>query len=508
LTHTVIIGAGWAGLSAAVHHVQHQPLDTQHTLTLLEAAPHVGGRAKSMTWHAHAHSHTIDHGQHLLLGAYQATLDLLQHLQIDTTEVVHRQPLQLSYADGWQLTMPTHKPCSTFIIWLKQQVKWHLYLMLKQSSFTTHERWQLTRLFAGLVLRRWRLRDANLTVTDWLHHANIHTDSTLYQRLFRPLCLAALNTAPKQAAAQVFIKVLRDSVWQTAAHSDFLIPRVPLSDLMAKPATTWLQNNGVQIRTGCPAQQLTWFANTQQWHVHTPRGLFVTDELIVATAPHVAQRLLANAVLNDDRVGYDAAQIHTMTHDMTHDIAAIIAERQHITTLQTTLAALEYEAITTVWLHYDVPQGHTTLLPQGVALMALQDDAKHESLQPAQWVFDHGAIRHKYGLVAVVISAAALDTVQHKSQLLEAVTAQLATTFGWTYALQAHHIITEKRATYACTPAAYQGLSHIATTTQFNYPHHQLRLVGDYTYPDYPATLESAVRSGAMQSSPTEIKPH
>ena len=48
--------------------------------------------------------------------------------------------------------------------------------------------------------------------------------------------------------------------------------------------------------------------------------------------------------------------------------------------------------------------------------------------------------------------------------------------------------ITEKRATFACTP----GLSRPDNAT----PVPGLFLAGDYTASNYPATLEAAVRSG------------
>jgi uncharacterized protein with NAD-binding domain and iron-sulfur cluster len=48
--------------------------------------------------------------------------------------------------------------------------------------------------------------------------------------------------------------------------------------------------------------------------------------------------------------------------------------------------------------------------------------------------------------------------------------------------------LTEKRATFACTP----GLARPANATGLA----GLALAGDYTASDYPATLETAVRSG------------
>jgi uncharacterized protein with NAD-binding domain and iron-sulfur cluster len=54
-------------------------------------------------------------------------------------------------------------------------------------------------------------------------------------------------------------------------------------------------------------------------------------------------------------------------------------------------------------------------------------------------------------------------------------------------------VVTEKRATFACTP----GLARPANATALP----GLVLAGDYTASGYPATLESAVRSGRAAAS-------
>ena len=64
-----IIGGGWSGLACAV--TLRQRSDTP--ITLFESAPALGGRARGLIWEGLP----IDNGQHLTIGAYRATFDLL-----------------------------------------------------------------------------------------------------------------------------------------------------------------------------------------------------------------------------------------------------------------------------------------------------------------------------------------------------------------------------------------------------------------------------------------------
>ena len=145
--------------------------------------------------------------------------------------------------------------------------------------------------------------------------------------------------------------------------------------------------------------------------------------------------------------------------------------------------AFTYEPITTCYLQY----APTLRLKR--PFYALEDDAA--SGHWGQFVFDRGQLdASQAGLLAVVISASSEAIALGQHALIEAICAQLEKAFvrselaspAWT------QLITEKRATFSCTP----DLSRPDNATGLP----GLWLAGDYTEGPYPATLESAVQSG------------
>jgi uncharacterized protein with NAD-binding domain and iron-sulfur cluster len=96
-----------------------------------------------------------------------------------------------------------------------------------------------------------------------------------------------------------------------------------------------------------------------------------------------------------------------------------------------------------------------------------------------QWVVDRSN-----GLLACVLSGhgdwEALDDA--------ALTASLEDELGFPEKAHWHRVVREKRATFSARPALHRP--DCATSNP------RLFLAGDYTWADYPATLEGAVRSG------------
>lgn len=111
----------------------------------------------------------------------------------------------------------------------------------------------------------------------------------------------------------------------------------------------------------------------------------------------------------------------------------------------------------------------------------------------AHWVFDLGALRGEKGRLACVISAEGAHERMTREELGEACHRELAQVLPRLEQPLWMRVIAEKRATVACTPALKRPGPETPLAGVF--------LAGDYTDPQYPPTLEAAVRSGVRAAS-------
>ena len=206
-----VVGAGWAGLAAAVALKSYGA-----QVTVFEAAPLAGGRARRVD---DLNMGAIDNGQHLLLGAYTETLALLKQLHPERLagELIQHIPLHLESADGEFCLKAANLPAPFHTLWG----------LLNARGLSWQDRWQAIGMMVALKKKRWQA-PARLSVAQLLEQ---HQQSArLCRRLWTPLCLASLNTSNEQACAQLFLNVLRDSLDAPRRHAD---PTCRLDSAMA-----------------------------------------------------------------------------------------------------------------------------------------------------------------------------------------------------------------------------------------------------------------------------------
>ena len=139
------------------------------------------------------------------------------------------------------------------------------------------------------------------------------------------------------------------------------------------------------------------------------------------------------------------------------------------------VAAFAYEPIVTAYLQYSTP-------------LELEHPMQKLNGAPGQWVFDRGQLDGPPGLAAVVISTDLPSVHTGHDALARSIDAQLRRVLPSLQPPTWMQVIAERRATYACTAGLARPAAGMIAP--------RLSLAGDYTDPQFPATLEAATRSG------------
>ena len=368
-------------------------------VTVFEAAPVAGGRARRVTTQGRA----LDNGQHILIGAYGELLRLMS-LVGTPEDAFLRVPLELHYADGFSFRS----------LWLPGAPGMLLGLLFA-SKLPLTERWSAVRFMASLQRNAFQVKTGQTVSGLLAEHRQV---GKIGHYLWRPLCVSALNTPVEMASAQVFARVLRDSLAGGARASDLLLPKVDLSKLFPEPACEFVEAKGGKIQLNSPVKG-----------VQELQHQF--DRIILAVGPHQLKTLMPEA-----------------------------EERS-------------YQPIYTCYLQYP-------------SNMQLRFPMLGFSSGLVQWAFDRGRLTGEAGRIACVISAQGDHQQMTHEELAATCHRELKAAHPQLPDPEWTQVIAEKRATVACVP----GID------AFEMKASNLLFAGDYTYPEYPPTLESAVRSG------------
>jgi squalene-associated FAD-dependent desaturase len=174
------------------------------------------------------------------------------------------------------------------------------------------------------------------------------------------------------------------------------------------------------------------------------------------------------------RFGTTVRDLAALSADFKHVIVAV-GPHQLKSLLPEVAIDYAYQPIYTCYLQYP----ERTKLP--FPMIGLADGL-------VQWVFDRGALLGEQGRMACVVSAQGDHQQMTQDAFAQACHRELARALPGLPEPTWSRVIAEKRATVACTP----GVTRPSVKT----PIPNVYLAGDYTDPEYPPTLEAAVRSG------------
>ena len=239
----VVVGAGFAGLSAAVRLARRGA-----RVVVVEERRRLGGRAGAFP--DPETGELVDNGQHALFGCYHETFAFLRDIDAEAdVRLDERLDLEVIDRDG-RASRLTSVALPAPLHLVGGLLRWPA---LRMSD-------RLAALRIGLALRRLgssKRKDVaaeGKSVNDWLR-AHGQTPR-LCEVLWEPLAVAALNQSPAIASARPFIEVLSRMFGGSRRDAAIGLPTKPLDRLYAEPARQLLEAQGHAVRTGATATLL------------------------------------------------------------------------------------------------------------------------------------------------------------------------------------------------------------------------------------------------------------
>ena len=433
----VVIGAGVAGLSAAVALA-----DAGLRVVVLEQSPRLGGRATSFVDRESGES--VDNGQHVLFGCYHETYAFLERVGVrQLAPLQSTLTLTMAGRDGraFELRCPRLPP------------PWHLIAgLMRWPALPLADRWSARGMRQVLIaVRRQgaarvaREVDPRVTVTDWLRAH--HQSPRLCEWLWRPLAVAALNQSPDVAAAAPFVRVVGELFGPRFENSAIGLPAAPLDQLFGLPAARFIEARGGAVLTSTPARIVVGPAGEID-SVRTPATRIESTAVLSAVPWHAMDRLW-------DPIAPPG-------------LAPTVARA----------TAMASSPIVTANLWFDGP-----VLP-GTFVGFVGG--------PMHWAFDKGALFGRpAGHVSVVASDAAALAAMDNAEVTNTAVTQLHAALPRARArrLLRSVVVREHRATFSLAPGEPIRPQSATASDRFF-------LAGDWTDTGLPPTIEGAIASG------------
>jgi len=405
-----VVGAGLAGLAAAVE-LQRRRVQ----VVLHEAADHAGGRCRS--YYDRTLGATIDSGNHLVMSGAHATLDYVRTIGA-ADELVGPERADYAFVD------------------LATQSRWNLRLpqgRLPLWVFDPHARVPGTNATDYLALLPLLFARPGRTLGE-----TVRCDGVLWQRLWRPFFIGALNVEPRDASAELAAAFVRETFAAGGEACRPLGARNGLGTAFVDPALRMLQHGGAAIRLNSRLESIGF------------------DSARADGAPRVT-----TLRFSDGAVALDPEDAVVLA-------VPPAAARGLVPDIQTPQRA---SAIVNVHFAIEPPSGvePLTVLVNGTA----------------GWLFGRD------GRLSATIRAADALAGLPPDELAQRIWTEIAAVTALPAApLPAWQVSVERDATFAALPD--EEWRRPAARTRWN----NLTLAGDWTATGLPATIEGAIRSG------------
>lgn len=433
----VVIGGGLAGITAAC-----ELADAGHRVTLYEKRPFLGGRSYSYT--DKATGTEVDNGQHVFLGCCTEYIRLLERLDVRDRAYLQKR-FRVPVVDKvWGTSILTSSPFPPPL---------HLGpSLVGYKSLTPADKARAGIALAG-ILRTDRAKHPELddiTFDAWLrrHGQSPHAISCLWNLIVQP----TLNDDASHVSADLALMVFQEGFLGSRDGANVGWAKVGLSTLVGEAARRYLEARGgeVNLNEGIRGIEI----GGGHAVVRTESDAIQPDVVVLAVPAQDAPELLPDTAMSDPFFAR--------------------------------IRRIETSPIVNVHLWYDRPVW----------------DRRFAAFlnTPVQWVFNKSRLwgLEEDGQYLDISLSGAHDYIDMpNADILQLFAKEMFALFPATRGadLTRALVVKQRDATFAARP----GVARLRPTHSTPIPN--LFLAGDWIATGWPATMESAVRSGLLAAS-------
>lgn len=422
----IVIGGGLSGLTAAYYLSKKN-----YQITLIEASPKLGGRTYSLI--NPKFDDTFDNGQHLMMGCYNATLNLINELgSKDKIEIQKKLSVVFVDENSKQFKLEAVTNFYPFNL---------LLAILKYKALSLKDRMKVIDFILDIACC-FKEDLENLTVLEWLLLKN-QNDETI-NKLWEILVVGTMNCSPEKASALIFSNVLREIFLNGNSSAKIVLTKTGLSQIFVDPIKEILHKNNNEIKTSEKLENI-FIEKNKVKKISTNKNDYENfDDIILAIPPHAISKL--NFIDENGKIF--------------SPLSKILADD------------FKYSSILNIhlWLSENIFQEN---------FYGLLNSEIH-------WIFNHG--KH----ISITKSNSDLISDMNEDQILEIVYSEFKNYFP-IFSVEKVvdvKIIKEKRATFV--PDVASNVLRKKIISEFD----NLHFIGDWTTKEFPSTIEGAILSG------------
>ncbi len=289
----IVIGGGFAGLSAAAHLSA-----SGKRVELLEASQKLGGRAYSLR--DKSTEEIIDNGQHIMMGCYTDTINFFRMIGAQDN-LIFQEKLKVNFLEPHFQNRILEAGRGIYPFSLAAG-------LLKYKALSLKNRIRLLKFFLMLPLSS--TRDlCRMNIYDWLMQEN--QNEKILKAFWEILTAGALNTNLHKASAKVFKDVLIEISFKGNRASTIILPREGLTESYCNDASEFITNRGGKVIQGEQVNRLIAEGNKVK-AIATNKRTITDFKYIISSIPFYSlKRILTEDNLIPDP-GFEYSSILTV----------------------------------------------------------------------------------------------------------------------------------------------------------------------------------------------------